>query len=163
MAKVVCVLYDDPVDGYPRKYALDDIPKLERYPSGQSLPTPEVIDFKPGQLLGSVSGALGLKKFLKSAGHKLVVTADKGLCGSFNTNILNRARAFLNEHFDRTVASEELEAVTGLDRYSLARDIENLQRNVRAGRLGRDAFPLLALVLLAAFLGEHFFAKTMKH
>lgn len=34
---------------------------------------------------------------------------------------VERARAFLNEHFDRTVASEELEAVTGLDRYSLAR------------------------------------------
>lgn len=34
---------------------------------------------------------------------------------------VERARAFLNEHFDRAVASEELEAVTGLDRYSLAR------------------------------------------
>ena len=31
------------------------------------------------------------------------------------------ARAFLDEHFMRTVASEELEAVTGLDRYALAR------------------------------------------
>jgi formate dehydrogenase len=77
MAKVVCVLYDDPVDGHPRKYARDDIPKLERYPNGQTLPTPKAIDFKPGQLLGSVSGALGLKKFLKGEGHKLVVTADK--------------------------------------------------------------------------------------
>src|SRR5258705_14012683 len=27
----------------------------------------------------------------------VVITADKGLCGSFNTNILNRARAFLDE------------------------------------------------------------------
>ncbi len=27
----------------------------------------------------------------------IVITADKGLCGSFNTNILNRARAFLDE------------------------------------------------------------------
>jgi formate dehydrogenase len=32
MAKIVCVLYDDPVDGYPRSYARDDIPTLERYP-----------------------------------------------------------------------------------------------------------------------------------
>src|SRR5581483_4509880 len=77
MAKVVCVLYDDPVDGMPRKYARDDISKLERYPNGQTLPTPKAIDFKPGQLLGSVSGALGLKKFLKAGGHKLVVTSDK--------------------------------------------------------------------------------------
>lgn len=31
----------------------------------------------------------------------VVVTADRGLCGSFNTNILNRARAFLNEQMER--------------------------------------------------------------
>ena len=29
MSKIVCVLYDDPVDGYPKSYARDDIPKLE--------------------------------------------------------------------------------------------------------------------------------------
>jgi len=34
-------------------------------PSGQSAPTPEHIDFKPGELLGSVSGELGLRKFLE--------------------------------------------------------------------------------------------------
>jgi formate dehydrogenase len=77
MAKVVCVLYDDPVDGQPKTYARDDIPKLDRYPNGQTLPTPKAIDFRPGELLGSVSGALGLKKFLEAAGHKLVVTSDK--------------------------------------------------------------------------------------
>jgi formate dehydrogenase len=50
MAKVVCVLYDDPIGGYPQSYARDDIPRLERYPGGQTLPTPEMIDFKPGHL-----------------------------------------------------------------------------------------------------------------
>ena len=40
MAKVLCVLYDDPVDGYPPSYPRDDIPKLERYPDGQTVPTP---------------------------------------------------------------------------------------------------------------------------
>ena len=29
MAKVVCVLYDDPVDGYPKSYARDDLPKMQ--------------------------------------------------------------------------------------------------------------------------------------
>ncbi len=77
MAKVVCVLYDDPVDGYPKSYARDGVPKLERYPGGQTLPTPKAIDFKPGELLGSVSGELGLRKFLEGLGHKLVVTSDK--------------------------------------------------------------------------------------
>ncbi len=77
MAKVLCVLYDDPVDGYPQAYARDDVPKIERYYDGQSTPTPERIDFNPGELLGSVSGELGLRKFLQERGHELVVTSDK--------------------------------------------------------------------------------------
>ncbi|RWE54565.1 MAG: NAD-dependent formate dehydrogenase [Mesorhizobium sp.] len=77
MAKVVCVLYDDPVDGYPSNYARDGLPKLDRYPGGQTLPTPKAIDFEPGVLLGSVTGELGLRPFLESAGHSLVVTSDK--------------------------------------------------------------------------------------
>lgn len=77
MAKIVCVLYDDPVDGYPKTYPRDTIPKLDRYPDGQLLPTPKSIDFKPGQLLGCVSGELGLRKFLEEGGHTFIVTSDK--------------------------------------------------------------------------------------
>ncbi|GAA3748697.1 NAD-dependent formate dehydrogenase [Streptomyces tremellae] len=77
MAKVLCVLYDDPVDGYPTTYARDDIPVITRYPGGQTAPTPEAVDFTPGQLLGSVSGALGLRDWLEANGHTLVVTSDK--------------------------------------------------------------------------------------
>jgi formate dehydrogenase len=77
MAKVLCVLYDDPVDGYPKSYARDDIPRITSYPGGQTAPTPEAVDFIPGQLLGSVSGELGLRRFLEGAGHTLVVTSDK--------------------------------------------------------------------------------------
>ena len=77
MAKVLCVLYDDPTDGYPTTYARDDVPTLERYPDGQSMPAPEAIDFEPGELLGSVSGELGLRRYLEAAGHELVVTESK--------------------------------------------------------------------------------------
>jgi formate dehydrogenase len=77
MAKVLCVLYDDPVDGYPPSYARDDVPKIERYFDGQTTPSPEAIDFTPGELLGSVSGELGLREFLEGLGHELVVTSDK--------------------------------------------------------------------------------------
>ncbi len=77
MAKVLCVLYDDPVDGYPSTYARDGLPKLERYPDGQTLPTPSAVDFTPGALLGSVSGELGLRSYLEGLGHELVVTSDK--------------------------------------------------------------------------------------
>lgn len=77
MAKVVCVLYEDPVGGFPGSYAREDVPHLERYPDGQALPTPQAVDFQPGELLGSVSGELGLRRFLEDRGHALVVTADK--------------------------------------------------------------------------------------
>ena len=77
MAKIVCVLYEDPVTGYPKTYARDDIPRIERYPGGQTTPTPKSIDFRPGELLGSVSGELGLREFLESLGHTFVVTSDK--------------------------------------------------------------------------------------
>jgi formate dehydrogenase len=77
MAKVLCVLYDDPVDGYPPAYARDGIPKIEGYPGGQTAPTPEGIDFTPGELLGCVSGELGLRPYLEAAGHELIVTSDK--------------------------------------------------------------------------------------
>jgi formate dehydrogenase len=77
VATVLCVLYDDPVDGYPATYARDEIPKIERYHGGMTTPTPEAIDFTPGALLGSVSGELGLRKFLEGRGHRLVVTSDK--------------------------------------------------------------------------------------
>jgi formate dehydrogenase len=77
MAKVLCVLYDDPVGGYPPAYSRDGIPVLECYPGGQTVPSPKQIDFQPGELLGCVSGELGLRKFLEAQGHTLVVTADK--------------------------------------------------------------------------------------
>jgi len=75
--KILCVLYDDPKNGMPKAYPLSDLPKLEKYPDGMSLPTPKGRDFTPGQLLGCVSGELGLRKFLESNGHKLVVTNSK--------------------------------------------------------------------------------------
>lgn len=75
--KIVCVLYDDPVDGYPPKYARDDLPELPHYPDGQTMPSPSAIDFTPGDLLGSVSGELGLRKFVEDRGHTFVVTSDK--------------------------------------------------------------------------------------
>src|SRR3989449_9189010 len=77
VAKVLCVLYEDPVDGYPGSYARDAIPRIERYYDGQTTPTAERIDFEPGELLGSVSGELGLRPFLEERGHPFVVTSDK--------------------------------------------------------------------------------------
>ena len=45
MPKIVCVLYDDPIDGYAKSYSRDDLPTLTNYPDGQTLPSPKAIDF----------------------------------------------------------------------------------------------------------------------
>jgi formate dehydrogenase len=75
--KILCALYDDPTTGYPPVYARDSIPSLQNYPDGQTLPKADSIDFSPGDLLGCVSGELGLRKFLENKGHKLVITSNK--------------------------------------------------------------------------------------
>jgi formate dehydrogenase len=61
----------------PSSYARNDLPTIEKYPDGMTLPSPKARDFTPGELLGCVSGELGLRKFLEDAGHTLVVTSDK--------------------------------------------------------------------------------------
>ena len=75
--KILCILYDDPKNGMPKSYALDNLPKIDKYPDGMTLPPPNGRDFNEGELLGCVSGELGLRKFLESNGHQLIVTSDK--------------------------------------------------------------------------------------
>ncbi|MDT5067621.1 MAG: formate dehydrogenase, partial [Mycobacterium sp.] len=99
MAKVVCVLYDDPIDGYPKTYARDGLPHLDGYADGQTLPTPSAIDFTPGELLGSVSGELGLRAYLEGLGHELVVTSDKDGDGSVLDQHLHDAEVVISQPF----------------------------------------------------------------
>jgi len=99
MAKVLCVLYDDPAGGRPVTYARDDLPRLDGYPGGQTLPSPSGIDFTPGELLGSVSGELGLRRFLEAAGHTLVVTSDKDDPGSVFDRELEDADVVISQPF----------------------------------------------------------------
>lgn len=99
MAKIIVVLYDDPVDGYPKTYARDTIPEIKSYPGGQTAPTPQGIDFKPGELLGSVSGALGLKKWAADNGHKLIVTSDKEGANSTLDRELPDAEVVISQPF----------------------------------------------------------------
>ena len=75
--KVLCILYDDPTNGMPTSYPMEDLPVIDKYPDGMTLPSPNGRDFNPGELLGCVSGELGLRKYLEGLGHTLVVTSDK--------------------------------------------------------------------------------------
>jgi len=99
MAKAVVVLYDDPIDGHPTSYPRDAIPKIEVYPDGQTVPNPRAIDFIPGQLLGNVSGGLGLRKYLESQGHTLVVTSDKDGMSSRLDHELPKAEIVVSQPF----------------------------------------------------------------
>ncbi len=99
MAKILCVLYDDPVQGYPKSYARDSIPKIDVYPGGQTAPSPKAIDFKPGALLGSVSGGLGLRTFLERLGHTFIVTSDKDGASSLFERELPDADIVISQPF----------------------------------------------------------------
>lgn len=107
-AKVVCVLYDDPEQGYPPKYARDPgtLPKIDSYPAlapGAPNPTtptpPNPVPFKSGELLGCVSGELGLRKYLEANGHELVVTSDKDGDGSVLDQHLHDAEVVISQPF----------------------------------------------------------------
>jgi formate dehydrogenase len=99
MAKVLCVLYPDPETGYPPQYARDSIPKIAGYANGQTAPTPKRLGFKPGELVGSVSGELGLRGYLEKLGHELVVTSDKDGANSEFEKHLPDAEVVISQPF----------------------------------------------------------------
>jgi formate dehydrogenase len=101
-AKVVAVLYDDPKTGYPPKYAIEPgtLPKITGYADGQTAPTPRVTpEFKAGELLGCVSGELGLRPYLESLGHELVVISDKDGAGCRLEQELHDAEVVISQPF----------------------------------------------------------------
>lgn len=59
----------------------------------------------------------------------VLITADKGLCGAFNTNLIKAAQNFLNEH-----ASKQVELIT-------------------VGRKGRDFFRRRKTVIAGEYIG----------
>ena len=135
MAKILCVLYPDPVSGYPKSYARNEIPRIEGYAGGQTVPSPHAIDFVPGALLGSVSGELGLRPYLEGLGHTFVVTSDKDGPGSAFERELADAEVVISQPFwpayltaERIAAAPELKlAITagiGSDHVDLQAAIE---------------------------------------
>ncbi len=134
MVKVLCVLYDDPVGGYPQSYPRDGVPTLDHYPGGQTLPTPSAIDFTPGELLGSVSGGLGLGTFLEGLGHTLVVTSDKdGADSAFDRELPDAEIVISQPFWPAYLTAERIAKAT------------NLRLAVTAG-VGSDHYDLQAAI-----------------
>ena len=134
MATVLCVLYPDPVGGQPTTYARDAIPEIRMYPNGQTTPTPNGIDFTPGELLGSVSGELGLRRYLESEGHSLVVTSDKEGAGSVFEKELPSADVVISQPFWPAYLTDER-----------IRKATNLRLAITAG-IGSDHVDLAAAI-----------------
>ena len=149
MAHVLCVLYDDPIDGYPTNYARDDVPTITHYPGGKTTPTPKAIDFTPGQLLGSVSGELGLRRFLEAGGHRLTVTSDKDGPDSTFERELPTADVVISQPF--------WPAYLTADRISKA---PNLKLAITAG-IGSDHVDLAAAIERGITVAEVTFSNSI--
>lgn len=130
--KIICVLYDDPVTGYPKSYPRDSIPKIDHYPDGSTTPSPKKIDFKPGELLGCISGELGLRKFLEDLGHTLIVTSDKDGPNSVLEKELVDADIVISQPFWPAYLTEER-----------IKKAKNLKMSITAG-IGSDHVALQA-------------------
>ena len=72
---------------------------------------------RPLEALEADQAVLGVAEALLALDPGAAGRPDRSTCAV----AVERARRFLDAHFDRAVASEELEAITGLDRYALAR------------------------------------------
>jgi F-type H+-transporting ATPase subunit gamma len=92
----------------------------------------------------------------------VVMTADKGLCGSFNTNIIKRAQAFLLEKQEKTKALHCV-GKKGRDffrrrRVPIAREYVDVFRNVSAAQGGE-----IARDLIERFVGGELDAVFLIH
>ena len=59
----------------------------------------------------------------------------------------------------RRLTDDDLTQMLGEKRFAVARDIGTLERRVNTGRLGEELYPLLLLVAIVVFCGEHFVAN----
>ena len=117
---------------------------LLRKPGGQQL---------PGTIpAGAASFAIHETDQL---GHYSVASADpvSKFASGFSVNAASAESDF------RRLSEDDLTQLFGEKRFSLARDIATLQRHVNTGRLGEEVYPLLLLLVLIVFCGEHFVAN----
>lgn len=88
-------------------------------------------------------------------GHYDVLSADpqSKFASGFSVN------ASATESDFRRMSEDDLTQMFGEKRFSLSRDIATLQRRVNTGRLGEEVYPLILLIVLIVFCGEHFAAN----
>jgi hypothetical protein len=117
---------------------------LVRKPSGQQLPGTVPV--------GAPSFSIRETDQLGNYGVSSADPASKFASG-FSVN------ASPTESDFHRLSEDDLTQLFGEKRFSLARDIATLQRRVNTGRLGEEVYPLLLLLVLIVFCGEHFVAN----
>ncbi len=117
---------------------------LLRKPSRQQLPgnVPSDEDFV---VLNDVNAA-GHYRFSSGRGEDAFVSG-------FSVNSDDQESKF------EPIKDAELDTLLGEGRYSKARHIEELDRAVQNSRLGQEIFPLLMVLVVIFFVGEHFVAN----
>jgi hypothetical protein len=88
------------------------------------------------------------------AGHYDLASsgADPGVAG-FSVNMPADESDFTR------LTPEQLDDVLGKDHYQVARDINELKANINIADIGKEVFPVVMLLLIVAFCGEHLVAN----
>ena len=114
---------------------------------------------KPGQQQIPGNVAAGSPTFsireTDQLGHYDVFSADPQ--SKFATGFSVNASAIESDF--RRLTEEDLTQMFGEKRFALARDIATLQRRVTTSRLGEEVYPLLLILALIVFCGEHIVAN----
>ncbi|QDH13614.1 NAD-dependent formate dehydrogenase [Formicincola oecophyllae] len=143
MAKILCILYPDPQAGYPPPYIRDSIPDIKVYEDGHPAPHPQPpLGFTPGELVGCVSGELGLRPWLEANGHELYVTSDKDSPDSLFEQHLPDADVVISQPFWPAYLTEER-----------LKKAKNLKLALTAG-VGSDNVDLAAAAKLGVTVAE---------
>jgi hypothetical protein len=118
---------------------------LVRRPTGEQLPG----EVPPG------SKAIVLRNVDQVGQYEVVSNRDETV--SFASGFSANA-APAESDFTR-IAEDELDKIIGKGRYSVARSIEGLTRNVTVGRVGQEVFSLILGLVLAFFCAEQLVAN----
>jgi Aerotolerance regulator N-terminal len=118
---------------------------LVRRPAGEQLPG----EVRPG------SKTLSLRNVDQIGAYEVVSDRDEKV--PFSTGF--SANASPSESDFTRIPSEELDNIVGKGRFSVARSIEGLTRNVTVGRVGQEVFSLILGLVLAFFCAEQFVAN----
>ena len=127
-----------PADSQLAKY-------LVRRPGGEQL---------PGEVATGAK-AIVLRNIDQIGAYEVVSDRDEKVPFSSGFS----ANASPSESDFTRIGGEELDKIVGKGRYSVARSIEGLTRNVTVGRVGQEVFSLILGLVLAFFCAEQFVAN----